>query len=69
MVGKKASGRYRPSLVTPTMMSATVCTCECGAEMRPWNYTEFPSQAKWIMWRCVKNPDHITSMVPEYRQR
>jgi hypothetical protein len=57
------------STVTPVMMSPTVCTCECGGEMRPWNFIQYPSRATWIMWRCESNPDHITCMVPEYRRR
>jgi len=63
MVSKKTSTRYRPSTVTPVMLGDVV-TCQCGHEMKPWNYTSFPSRVKHIMWRCDHNPDHITTMLP-----
>ena len=51
------------STVTPVMMGDVV-TCECGHEMKPWSYTSFPYRTKHILWRCEKNPDHISAMLP-----
>ncbi len=36
----------------------------CASRMMPWSYTSFPSRRKSIMWRCVNDPDHISSMIP-----
>lgn len=63
MVGKKASSRFRPSTVTATLTDGSV-TCECGSPMTPWNYTSFPDRRKHILWRCDRDPDHITVMLP-----
>ena len=49
--------------VTPVMMGDVV-TCSCGHEMKPWSYTSFPYRTKHILWRCEKNPDHISAMLP-----
>ena len=58
MVSKKTSTRYRPSTVTPVMLGDIV-TCQCGHEMKPWNYITVPYGHRSIMWRCSKNPAHI----------
>ena len=51
------------STVIPVMMGDVV-TCECGHWMMPWSYTSFPWRTKHILWRCEKNPDHISAMLP-----
>jgi hypothetical protein len=51
------------STITPVMMGDVV-TCQCGHEMIPWNYIEFPRRTRHILWRCSRNPDHITTMLP-----
>jgi len=53
--------------VVPTTQGNKVI-CRCGAEMRPWNFIEHPSRRRWILWRCMWDDSHITSMVPEYRR-
>ena len=63
MVSKKTSSRYRPSTVTPVETGGIV-TCNCGHEMVPWNFIAVPSGRRSIMWRCSKNPDHISTMLP-----
>jgi hypothetical protein len=68
MVGKKASSRFDASHVVPQIVGDDV-VCECGARMVPWNFISIPSQRRSILWRCEANPDHVSSMVPEYRQR
>jgi len=62
----------RTATVRDTVVPHTIgdgVYCECGSPMRPWQYVEYPSRHRWIMWRCQANPDHITCMVPEYRRR
>ena len=49
--------------VTPVMMGDVV-TCECGYEMTPWNFVSLPNRRRHILWRCSKNPDHISTMLP-----
>lgn len=51
------------STVVPVMMGDVV-TCECGHEMKPWEYTSFPSRRHHILWRCDRDSDHITVMLP-----
>jgi hypothetical protein len=67
MASKKTSSRFAASTVTPTTEGNTVM-CSCGFQMKPFNYIEYPSQKRWLMWRCLQNPDHITCMVPEYQK-
>lgn len=50
--------------VVPIALSDTLVVCPCGGKMNPWNYTQFPSRANWVMWRCEVNSDHVTSALP-----
>ena len=51
------------STVIPVMMGDVV-TCQCGHEMKPWNFVSFPHRRRYILWRCEHNPDHISAMLP-----
>jgi len=53
-----------PYPVTPIVHEDDVICSVCAALMMPWNLTIFPSRRKHIMWRCVNNPDHISTMMP-----
>jgi hypothetical protein len=45
-------------------MMGDVVTCQCGHEMKPWNFVSFPHRRRYILWRCEHNPDHISAMLP-----